>query len=125
MIKRAITNIFLNGLALYATTLLIKDVAYTGGWKFFLIAGLIFAFLNAIVKPFLKLLSLPFIFLTAGLFIIVLNIFVLWLVKYIIGVAQFQDVTFTIVTTSAYLWTSVVFGAINWFEHILFTNKED
>lgn len=124
MFRKAIITILLNGLALYATTLIVKDVVYTGGWKFFLIAGLIFGILNTIVKPFLKLLSLPLIFLTAGIFMIVLNAFILWLVKYVIGVAHFQDVTLTIVQRDSYIWASLVFGVINWVGHFLFKHNE-
>jgi putative membrane protein len=38
-----------------------------------LIAGLIFSIVNTVVKPFLKLLSLPFILVTMGLFVLVIN----------------------------------------------------
>lgn len=124
MIRKVIIIILLNGLALYATTLIVKDVVYTGGWKFFLIAGLIFGILNTIVKPFLKLLSLPLIFLTAGIFMIVLNAFILWLVKYVIEIAHFQDVTLTIIQRDSYIWASLVFGVINWIEHFIFKHNE-
>lgn len=125
MVKKALANVVLNGLALYITILIIKDVSYTGGWKFFLIAGLIFAFANTIIKPFLKLLSLPFIFITAGIFIVVINAGILWLVEHIIKIAHFQDVTFQILKPSAYLWISLVFGAINWIEHFLFNKSNN
>ena len=36
-------------------------------------AGLIFSIVNTIVKPFLTIISLPFIFLTLGLFTIIVN----------------------------------------------------
>lgn len=124
MIRKAIITIILNGLALYITTLIIKDVVYTGGWKFFLIAGLVFGILNTIVKPFLKLLSLPLILLTAGIFMIVLNALILWLVKYVIDVAHFQDVTLTIVQRDSYIWAALVFGAINWMGHFIFKHNE-
>jgi putative membrane protein len=38
-----------------------------------LIAGIIFCIVNAVVKPFVKLLSLPFILVTMGLFVLVVN----------------------------------------------------
>lgn len=124
MIRKAIITVTLNGLALYITTLVIKDIVYTGGWKFFLIAGLIFGILNTIVKPFLKLLSLPLIFLTAGIFMIVLNAFILWLVKYVIDIANFQDVALAITQRDSYVWAALVFGAINWVAHFIFKDNE-
>jgi putative membrane protein len=38
-----------------------------------LIAGLVFSIVNSVVKPFLKILSLPLILITIGLFVIVIN----------------------------------------------------
>ena len=50
-----------------------------------LAAVIVFAFLNAVVRPVLYLLSLPFIIVTLGLFMVIINAlllqFVAWLVK--------------------------------------------
>ena len=40
---------------------------------FYLCAGLIFSLVNSIVKPLATLFSLPFIFLTFGLFTVIVN----------------------------------------------------
>ena len=45
----------------------------------FLLAGLIFSAINAIIKPAITLLSLPFVLVTMGLFTIVINGFMVWL----------------------------------------------
>jgi putative membrane protein len=42
-------------------------------------AGLVLALLNLIVRPILKLLSLPLVILTFGLFSFVINVIILWL----------------------------------------------
>ena len=39
----------------------------------YILAGLIFSAVNAIVKPFVTLLSLPFIIFTLGLFVLIVN----------------------------------------------------
>jgi putative membrane protein len=44
-----------------------------------LIAGLVLGLINAVVRPVLVLLTLPFTLLTLGLFLLVLNAFCLWL----------------------------------------------
>jgi len=44
-----------------------------------LLAGLVLALINAIVRPILKLITLPLTLLTLGLFLFVLNAFCLWL----------------------------------------------
>ena len=45
----------------------------------FLLAGLIFSAVNAIIKPIITLLSLPFVLVTMGLFTLVINGFMVWL----------------------------------------------
>lgn len=45
----------------------------------FLLAGLIFTAVNAIVKPIIFILSLPFVLVTMGLFTLVINGFMVWL----------------------------------------------
>ena len=45
----------------------------------FLLAGLIFSAVNAVIKPIITLLSLPFVLVTMGLFTLVINGFMVWL----------------------------------------------
>lgn len=45
-----------------------------------LVSGLILALINAVVRPIVILLSLPAIFFTLGLFMVVINGFSVWLV---------------------------------------------
>jgi len=49
----------------------VQDTEATLGYA--TVAGLIFFVVNTVVKPFIKLLSLPFILLTLGLFTLVVN----------------------------------------------------
>lgn len=45
----------------------------------FLLAGLIFSFVNSILKPIITILSLPFVIVTLGLFMLVINGLMVWL----------------------------------------------
>lgn len=45
----------------------------------FLLAGLVFSLLNTLLRPIVIILSLPAILLTLGLFIFIVNGFVVWL----------------------------------------------
>lgn len=45
----------------------------------FLLAGLIFSLINMVLKPFVVILSLPAIFVTLGLFIIIVNGLMVWI----------------------------------------------
>jgi putative membrane protein len=44
-----------------------------------LLAGLVLALINAVVRPVIKIITLPLTLLTLGLFLFVLNAFCLWL----------------------------------------------
>ncbi len=68
---------------LMAATMLAMSKVLPGfqvnGWGPAIIASLVLAVLNTIVKPILFVLTLPFTILTLGLFLLVLNGIVLWL----------------------------------------------
>ena len=49
-----------------------------------LIAGLVLGLINAIVRPILVVLTLPFTLVTLGLFLLVLNAFCLWLTAVVV-----------------------------------------
>jgi putative membrane protein len=51
------------------------------GWVPALIGSVVLALVNAIVKPILFVLTLPFTILTLGLFLFVLNMICLWLAQ--------------------------------------------
>ena len=49
-----------------------------------LLAGLVLAMINAVVRPVLKIITLPLTLLTLGLFLFVLNAFCLWLTSTVV-----------------------------------------
>jgi len=59
----------------------------------FLFVGLVLASLNAILKPILKLLSLPLLILTLGLFSVIITWFILWLTSWITSFTDFATLT--------------------------------
>ena len=72
-------RILLNGLGLWAAAQLLPGVHYSGDLWYLLIAGCVLGLLNLIVRPLLTLLSLPLLVITLGLFYLVLNGFLFWL----------------------------------------------
>ncbi len=54
-------------------------VTYTGGWMPILGVALVFGVVNAFVRPVAKVLTFPIVILTLGLFLLVINGFMLWL----------------------------------------------
>lgn len=94
-----IIRIIGNCLALYAAVWLINDFAFSGGIKEYLIAGSVLGLLNLVVKPILKLISTPFIILTLGLFTIVINALILWVVDYMFDFMMIPDITTLLLAT--------------------------
>ena len=120
MIKRFILHILGNSAALYALVELLKgDFVINGGVKGFLIAGLIFGILNSLIKPIIKLLSLPFVLLTAGLFSFVINAGLAWFVKYALDVLKFEGVSIEVGHWIFYLYVGVFMAIANMLIHWL------
>lgn len=122
-IYKAVIGILLNAGALYAVTELVEGVTYTGGIKFFVIGGIVVGLINLLVKPVIKVFSLPFIFITGGLFLIIINAGILWFLSYFLDVIQFRDVTLLFPNLGTYAIGALVFGIVNWLEHLLLKNR--
>jgi len=99
-------RIIANSLALYLATLLVPNFFVSGGWKEYLLAGLVLALLNMLVKPIIRFVSLPLITLTLGLFSIAINALMIWLVDY-----SFDFVS--IETFSALFFATIIVSAVN------------
>lgn len=88
--------------AVWVVTLLPLDVDVTGGengdwWSrplVFLAIGALLVALNAIVKPIIKVVALPVLILTLGLFSAVIAWFMLWLTEWI--TTKIDGIDFTI-----------------------------
>lgn len=59
-------------------------IDYNDDFQTLLIGGLLLALINMVVRPVLMLLSLPFIIVTFGFFILVVSAFTLWLTAEIV-----------------------------------------
>lgn len=75
-----------NGFALWVAARLLSGVEYdaTEAFTTFLLAGLVLTIMNVILKPIALILSLPAIVVTLGLFMLVLNGFMVWLASVIV-----------------------------------------
>jgi putative membrane protein len=75
--------VFLTHLILTAVLLLLVANIVRGvqvqGFGSALVGALVLGFVNAVVRPLMVLLTLPFTILTFGLFLLVVNAFMLWL----------------------------------------------
>jgi len=64
---------------LWVATRIVPGVSYTGGWIPLLGVALVFGVVNAFVRPIARILTFPIVILTLGLFLLVINGFMLWL----------------------------------------------
>jgi putative membrane protein len=67
-------------LALFMAAWLVPGITVDGnGWIIYALMAIVLGLVNAIVRPLLKLMTCPFILLTLGLFVLVINGLTLWL----------------------------------------------
>ena len=80
---------------------------YADGWLSLIVAALLLGVINAIIRPVLLVLSLPFILVTLGFFILVVNALMLWIVGKIVPGFHVDG-----------FWTaffgSIIIGIVNW-----------
>jgi putative membrane protein len=102
--------VVVNALALAAAAWLLDGIDVAGGSTSeeavtLILVALIFGVVNAIVEPIVKLFSIPFILLTLGLFLLVINALMLMLTDWISGLF---DLGFTVDG----FWTALLGGII-------------
>ncbi len=103
-----------NALALMVAQKFIADFVFARtDLTSFLIVGTVLGLVNAYLKPVLKLLTLPIRWLTLGIFTLIINLALLYLVAY------FFDY-FTIKTFLAGLEGLLVISLVNYFISLLF-----
>lgn len=81
-------RLVINAIALWLATRFVDGISFDGDLVFLLVVALIFGVVNAIVKPILIFLTFPFLIITLGLFLLVLNGALLWLTGAISDAAE-------------------------------------
>ncbi len=114
--NRFLTRTVIAGLGLLIAIWLVQGLHYTGGIPGFIVLCLIFGLVNAIIRPILRLLSLPLMILTLGLFSLVINALLLLLtqalaeavgIRFVIdgfGPALLGAIVISIVSVAAHLF---------------------
>jgi putative membrane protein len=114
---RFVTYVLSNALGIWASARLVAGIHFHGDWKWLILAGAVLGLINFLVKPVVKVISLPLIWLTLGLFTIVINVLMLYLVARIVG-------ALIIDTWIAAFWAAVVISAINFLTTSLVRESE-
>ncbi|PIV10095.1 MAG: hypothetical protein COS49_02390 [Candidatus Portnoybacteria bacterium CG03_land_8_20_14_0_80_41_10] len=103
---RFIIQIITNGLAIFLADYLVPGFVFEGDLLTLLIAGLILGLINVFIKPILKLISFPLLILSLGLFTLVINMALLWLLEYFVA-------ELTITGLWSYFWGSLIISLVN------------
>ena len=96
---------------------MVHGIHFYGNWKWLILAGAVLGFINFFVKPIVKIISLPLIWVTLGLFTIVINVLMFNLVAHVVDVLVID-------TWTAAFWAVVVISAINYVVSSLINENE-
>ena len=76
---KLILRIIINAVAIWITSLLLSSFVFSGSIVNLIIIGIVFGLINALIRPLVKLLTLPINVVTLGLFSLVINTLMLML----------------------------------------------
>ena len=105
---RFIAQILVNALAIFLADYLLPGFIFEGDIITLIIAGLILGLINAFIRPILRILSAPLIILSLGLFIVIINIIMLWVLEYLVS-------DLTIIGFWSYFWGVLIISLVNMF----------
>ncbi|MCX6762728.1 MAG: phage holin family protein [Candidatus Moranbacteria bacterium] len=103
---RLIIHVLSNAIGIWASARLVHGIHFYGSWKWLILAGAVLGLINFIIKPIIKLISLPLIWITLGLFTIVINVLLFNLVSHVVP-------HLVIDTWVAAFWAVIVISFIN------------
>ena len=116
ILLRFIARILANAVGILIAAYFVSGIAFTGDLIALVITGVVLAIANSIVKPILKFKSGPIIVLTMGLFMVIINIILLWVVVWLMP-------ELTIVGFWAYFWGVIIISILNAITHTTIKKK--
>jgi putative membrane protein len=82
---RLVVNLAVTIFAFWIAVQLLSGMSFTGNLGNWVIVAIIFGVVNAVIRPIVKLLTLPINLITLGLFTLVINALMLWLTSWLSG----------------------------------------
>ncbi|MFI6868056.1 phage holin family protein [Nocardia sp. NPDC050406] len=123
-------RLLINGVAIWLAAawvsgIEIKSPEDTTASKLLVVAviAVIFTIVNALVKPVVKLLSLPLVVLTLGLFLLVVNALMLWLTSAITN-AIGEDFQLNVDGFWAAVIGAIIISLVNWILGVLVPDND-
>lgn len=113
---KLILRILINAIAIWLTSLLISGFNLSGNWLNLLIVAIIFGLVNAIIRPIVKLLTLPINIMTLGLFTLVINTLMLMLTAWLSGSVTLEGgfLESTLIACLASIIISIISTILSW-----------
>jgi putative membrane protein len=120
-------RVVLNAVAVWVATLIVGGVDVTTdstGKKVatLVVVGAILGLVNATIKPVVKLLSLPLLILTLGLFALVINGLLFWLTS---AISDAVGAPFHVDGFWAGFWGALVVSVVSWLLSIVVPDGDD
>ncbi len=81
----------LGGVAMLLTERFVRGFRIQGGILTAMVAGIVYGVLHAVLQKALLLITLPFVILSLGLFVFVVNAFLLWLTSKLVPRVRFAS----------------------------------
>ncbi|OGN92038.1 MAG: hypothetical protein A2Y88_08270 [Chloroflexi bacterium RBG_13_48_10] len=111
-------------IALFIATLILPEnlmsVQGAPAWLAFAIMAVVLGLANIFIRPILKFLSCGFIVLTVGLFMLVINAFLLWFSSWI---CQQIGVGFIVQWPWGALWGSIIVSVVSFIFHLFIRER--
>jgi len=104
-------SLFSNAGALILADYLLANFVFTGNILDLFLASFIFSLINFFLKPVLKILMGPLLILSLGLFSLIINMGLLWLLDYLV-----KEITITGIST--YFWATLIISLVNLFVNL-------
>jgi putative membrane protein len=117
-----LVRLLITALALYAAVQLVPGISYDGNWTTLAGMALAFGLVNALVRPFLTLLSCPLILLTLGLFTLVINAAMLLLAT---RLADLFGVSFYVSGSGAAFWGALVISIVSFLMNLIMRDEHE
>jgi len=111
-VRRIILSLVINGLSLYAASLVVPGITLRGVGPAIL-AAVVLALANTFIRPVLVFLTLPVTIVSLGLFIFVINALIFLLVSRLVS-------GFEVHGFGPAFWGALITSIVSWLLHLIF-----
>ncbi|MCK4520896.1 phage holin family protein [Candidatus Parcubacteria bacterium] len=106
MFKELVLKIIAGIIGIWLAAQFVSGVEIIDSWQIFILAGLILGLINYFIKPILNLIALPLRILTLGLFSLVINMGIIWVIDVLFVEIDIQGI-------APLFWTTLIVWTIN------------